>query len=257
MPRWAPKLNSFLCASISRSYITPRPLKIQSEKIVLPAPERDHGCGFIVSLGDVRIEVVIEVVGIVPTGLGLHVPLGLDELTEDQVVQNSREYLTDVRRLEDFCQHSACARNHEITGENWVTRPEHLVCSQFWSPLVCFIYNVILQQRGIMRYLYTCWESLNLIKVFCIFEWQPTGLDSEGRIIYGPRKHEKYCWSEILAFKVKVVVGRVTQLPVLCFQLELLAFWFTILFKANSLVFYRSSSTILKGSSILIVWTLV
>ena len=122
---------------------------------VLPAPERDHGSGFIVSLGDVRVKVVVKVVGIVPTRLSLHVPLGLDELTEDQVVQNRREYLTDVSRLEDFCQHSACARNHKITGKYRVARPEHLVCCQFRSSLVCSINNVILQQRGIMRYLDT------------------------------------------------------------------------------------------------------
>lgn len=254
MPRWAPKLNSFLYASMSRSYITPRPLKNKSALRVLPAPERDHGSGFIVSLCDIRVKVVIEVVGIVSTGLCLHVPLGLDELTEDQVVQNCREYLTNVRCLEDFCQHSACPRNHEITGEHRVARPEHLVSCQFRSPLVRSIDNVILQQRGIMRYLYASREGFHLIKVFCIFEWHPTGLSSEGRIIYGPRKHEKYSWSEILAFQIQVVVGWVTQLPVLCFQLEILAFRFTMLFKANSLVFCRSSSTILNGSSILRVW---
>ena len=251
MPRWAPKLNSFLYASMSRSYITPRPLKKLSAQIALPASERDHGSGFIVSLSNVRVKVVVEVVGIIPTRLSLHVPLGLDELTEDQVVQNRREYLTDVRRLEDFCQHSASARNHEITGEHWVARPEHLVRCQFRSSLVCSINNVILQQRGIMRYLDASWEGFHLIKVFCIFKWQSTSLSSEGRIIYGPRKHEKNSWSEILAFQVKVVVGWVTQLPVLCFQLEKLAFWFTMLFKANSLVFSKSSSTILNGSSIL------
>ena len=106
-----------LCINVKVIYHSKAPEKL-SAQIALPASERDHGSGFIVSLSNVRVKVVVEVVGIIPTRLSLHVPLGLNKLTEDQVVQNRREYLTDVRRLEDFCQHSASARNHEITGEH-------------------------------------------------------------------------------------------------------------------------------------------
>lgn len=98
--------------------------------------------------------------------------------------------------------------------------------------------------------LYTCRKCFHLVVVDCLIKWD---LRQVGAVVNWACQHKHYCCPEVLAFQVHVIEGWLLKLFVFSAQLYTVEIFcdLTILLIAKSLVFFKSFSTSLKGSSMM------
>ena len=150
-------------------------------------------------------------------------------------------------------QHPAGSRNHEVAREDRVAHSIELVGSNLGSTAVRLVYDVILQETSVVGNFYAGWKSLHLL----VYEASFKVLSFKLWMIFKdwPRKHEHDSWPEVLPLKIHVIQGRVFHWLEITLELQPIYVnermkVVTIVLMANSLVFIKSFSTSIKGSSL-------
>jgi len=108
------------------------------------AANRNHWGCFEVGLGNVGVEVLVIKELIVRDWL--EVSLRLNQLSEDKVIQDSREQLRYVSVLVELvCEHATGSWNHEVRSGDGIKLPVNLESCHFVSSLLCMINYIVLK----------------------------------------------------------------------------------------------------------------
>ena len=97
--------------------------------------------------------------------------------------------------MEHFRKHATRSTDHPVRGENRSAHPVDLMCSHLVSPLLTAVYNVVLQQRCIVRNLDTGRKTHDPVPNLPKLSFRS----------HGPRKQKQNGGPEVLAFQIEVV----------------------------------------------------
>lgn len=116
------------------------------------AAERNHRGSFIVSFANIFWKVVLWH----KLSTGQLPAFRLDNLSLDQVEQDLRKELRNVRGFELLGENLSSPGNEEVGSEDGIRLPVDFVSSSLAPPGIGLVDYIILQQRSVVRYFYAC-----------------------------------------------------------------------------------------------------